>query len=90
MGPSSAPGDGAPVTARQAPHILVVEDDFLIRMMISEAFRDEGFTVVEAFNGALSNQRGRRGEGPVAALECPADPERFRPARSAGSTRPLR
>jgi CheY-like chemotaxis protein len=31
-------------------HILVVEDEVLIRMVISDALRDEGFTVIEAFN----------------------------------------
>jgi DNA-binding NtrC family response regulator len=31
-------------------HILVVEDELFIRMFISEALRDEGFTVIEAFN----------------------------------------
>jgi DNA-binding NtrC family response regulator len=31
-------------------HILVVEDEVLIRMVISDALRDEGFAVIEAFN----------------------------------------
>jgi DNA-binding NtrC family response regulator len=31
-------------------HILVVEDEVLIRMVISDALRDEGFDVIEAFN----------------------------------------
>jgi DNA-binding NtrC family response regulator len=31
-------------------HVLVVEDEVLIRMVISDALRDEGFTVIEAFN----------------------------------------
>jgi CheY-like chemotaxis protein len=51
MGPYPAPGGGATVPARKAPQILVVEDEFLIRMLISDALRDEGFGVVEAFNG---------------------------------------
>jgi CheY-like chemotaxis protein len=29
-------------------HILVVEDELLIRMMISDALREEGFAVIEA------------------------------------------
>lgn len=40
MPPSEAP--------RQLPRILVVEDEFLIRMTLSEALGDEGFDVVEA------------------------------------------
>lgn len=31
-------------------HILVVEDELFIRMSVSDAFRDEGYTVIEAFN----------------------------------------
>ena len=34
-----------------APRILVVEDEFLIRMVVSDHLRDAGFTVIEAFNG---------------------------------------
>ena len=37
--------------AERRQHILVVEDELPIRMCISEAFRDEGYTVIEAFNG---------------------------------------
>ena len=33
-----------------AVHVLLVEDDFLIRMTIAEALADEGFTVLEAGN----------------------------------------
>jgi DNA-binding NtrC family response regulator len=38
------------VEALERSHILVVEDEVLIRMVISDALRDEGFTVIEAFN----------------------------------------
>ena len=34
-----------------AVQILLVEDEGLIRMMTAEALQDEGFEVVEAFNG---------------------------------------
>jgi len=34
-----------------AAQILLVEDEGLIRMMTAEALQDEGFKVVEAFNG---------------------------------------
>ncbi len=30
--------------------VLVVEDDLLIRLMLVEALRDDGYTVVEAAN----------------------------------------
>jgi len=35
----------------QASRVLVVEDEFLIRMLIADHLRDAGFTVVEAING---------------------------------------
>lgn len=31
-------------------HILVVEDELFTRMSVGDAFRDEGYTVIEAFN----------------------------------------
>lgn len=37
-------------TAAQ-PRILVVEDDFIIRMMLVEVLADDGFAVTEADNG---------------------------------------
>jgi len=37
--------------ATPQPRILVVEDDFLIRMMLVEVLADDGFDVVEAANG---------------------------------------
>ena len=37
-------------SAKRQFHILVVEDEVLIRMFISDAFRDEGYVVIEAFN----------------------------------------
>ncbi len=44
----SSLGSDLIVTAVQ---ILLVEDEGLIRMMTAEALQDEGFEVVEAFNG---------------------------------------
>lgn len=35
----------------EAPRILVVEDDFLIRMTLTEALESEGFVVLEADSG---------------------------------------
>lgn len=40
----------APMTMAAAC-ILLVEDEFLIRMAVGDSFRDAGFEVVEAFNG---------------------------------------
>lgn len=34
------------------PRILIVEDEFLVRLTLSEALADEGFDVVEAGSGA--------------------------------------
>lgn len=34
-----------------SPRILIVEDEFLIRMTLAEALSDEGFDVVEAESG---------------------------------------
>jgi CheY-like chemotaxis protein len=50
MGSDSAV-DSARAPASQEVHVLVVEDEVFIRMMISDAFRGEGFSVIEAFNG---------------------------------------
>lgn len=35
----------------QASRVLLVEDEFLIRMLIADHLRDAGLTVVEAING---------------------------------------
>lgn len=37
-----------PITTRRPPHILVIEDDDLIRMMVVDELRDAGFVVTEA------------------------------------------
>ena len=37
--------------SRQPPRVLVVEDEFLIRMTLAEALGDEGFEVLEAETG---------------------------------------
>jgi CheY-like chemotaxis protein len=39
-----------PNAAENAAIILVVEDELLVRMMISDCLRDAGFKVIEAFN----------------------------------------
>jgi DNA-binding NtrC family response regulator len=42
-------GDVAP--AQQRTSILVVEDEIVIRTLISDVLRDEGYVVIEACNG---------------------------------------
>jgi DNA-binding NtrC family response regulator len=37
-------------TATRQVHVLVVEDELLIRMFVSDALRDEGYSVIEAIN----------------------------------------
>jgi len=39
-----------PGVAKATPTILVVEDELLVRMMVSDSLRDAGFAVIEAFN----------------------------------------
>lgn len=39
---------GAPPTPTAQPRVLVVEDEFLIRLTLAEALGDEGFEVIEA------------------------------------------
>jgi CheY-like chemotaxis protein len=52
MQEDSAPGHaGATLSAHERVHVLVVEDELVIRMLISDALRDEGYNVIEAFNG---------------------------------------
>jgi CheY-like chemotaxis protein len=48
---STTAGDGAHSPAEARIHILVVEDELFIRMFVSDALRDEGYAVIEAFNG---------------------------------------
>jgi DNA-binding NtrC family response regulator len=50
-------------SADERPIILIVEDEYLVRMATAEAIRDAGFDVVEATNsdGALAALEGRRG-----------------------------
>ena len=38
-------------TSANSPRILIVEDEFLIRMTLAEALGDEGFDVIEAESG---------------------------------------
>jgi hypothetical protein len=45
-----SPTEAVTGVAKRPIHILVVEDELFIRMSISDAFRDEGYTVIEAFN----------------------------------------
>ena len=50
MVPSSDTPSGAPFAAART-RILVVEDELLIRMMVSDELREAGYEVIEAFNG---------------------------------------
>jgi CheY-like chemotaxis protein len=45
---AAAAGDSDPVEASKRPTILVVEDEVLIRLMISDHLRSDGFAVIEA------------------------------------------
>jgi DNA-binding NtrC family response regulator len=49
MVPRSDTPQGAPSAATPS-RILLVEDEFLIRMMVSDVLRDAGFDVIEAAN----------------------------------------
>ena len=49
MQSKSKPDPGG--VAADAPRVLVVEDEFLIRMVVSDHLRESGFVVLEAFNG---------------------------------------
>jgi DNA-binding NtrC family response regulator len=49
MVPHSDTPRGAP-SATAGSRILLVEDEFLIRMMIGDQLRDAGYDVIEAFN----------------------------------------
>ncbi|MGH8175254.1 MAG: response regulator [Steroidobacter sp.] len=39
-----------PVNSPERPTILVVDDEVLVRAMISDELRDQGYTVIEAIN----------------------------------------
>ena len=45
------PAPSPPEAAAPRPRILVVEDDFLIRMMLTEMLGDAGYDIVEAESG---------------------------------------
>ena len=47
---SSSLSDPAVLT-EPGPRVLVVEDELLLRMLVSDYLRDAGFAVVEALNG---------------------------------------
>lgn len=47
---SSVP-DQAETAPDRPARVLVVEDEVLIRILVSESLRDAGFEVIEAFNG---------------------------------------
>ena len=51
MEPGAPHGRGEKEPAEQSMTILVVEDELLIRMIIADALREEGYAVIEAFNG---------------------------------------
>jgi CheY-like chemotaxis protein len=59
----SVPPSLALVSATNNPVVLIVEDEFLIRMAMAEAVRDAGFEVVEAGDAA----------GAIAILESRSD-----------------
>ncbi len=42
--------DELPNSSSNSEYILVVEDESVIRMMVSDLFREAGFRVIEAFN----------------------------------------
>ena len=45
------PSPLSPAAATRPPRILVVEDEFLIRLTLSEVLADEGYEVIEAESG---------------------------------------
>lgn len=51
MNPSPKSPDGRP-PAKERKSVLVVEDEFLIRWMLSEELRDVGYHVIEACDAA--------------------------------------
>jgi CheY-like chemotaxis protein len=47
----SAPGNSPPETHERVPAILVVDDDALLRLTLSDFLQDQGFKVLEASTG---------------------------------------
>lgn len=45
------PGSSAPATPERVPAILVVDDDALLRLTLSDYLQDHGFKVLEATTG---------------------------------------
>jgi two-component system, cell cycle sensor histidine kinase and response regulator CckA len=62
----AAPATAAP--ARRAATVLLVEDEPMVRDVISRALVGAGMTVLEAAEGAQALERARRHEGPIDLL----------------------
>jgi two-component system response regulator ResD len=52
-----------------APTLLLVEDEPLIRMLLTELFTDEGYIVIEAMDGQVAIQVLREHRPPPEALQ---------------------
>ncbi|MBV8525799.1 MAG: response regulator [Acetobacteraceae bacterium] len=76
---------------RSRPKVLIVEDEFLIRMTLAEALTEEGFDVVEAATGE-EGATALASDPDFALLltdiQLPGGPDGLTLARSARETRP--
>ena len=73
------------------PTILVVEDEMLIRLYVADTFRDEGFQVVEASDGAEAIKRLQEGvaiDAVFTDVTLPGQPDGFGIARWVRTNRP--
>jgi CheY-like chemotaxis protein len=66
--PAPAPVETTPVPARGTGTVLVVEDDPLVRGVVTELLRRHGYTVLEAADGVQGLEVAARHEGPIHAL----------------------
>jgi DNA-binding response OmpR family regulator len=77
--------------AADMPTILVIEDEMLIRLHVAETFRDCGFEVLEAADGAKAIELLQAGAGIDAVftdVSLPGQPDGFGIARWVRNHRP--
>ena len=77
---------------KDAPNVLLVEDEWIVREVLARELEDAGFTVLEAENGdtalAIVQETARRIDLLVTDIRMPGEVDGWRLAEEARSLRP--